>query len=171
MDKIGSYAVPIIIAVIALWGAVRGIDIFEAFKDGAGEGISSLMSIAPSVIGLVIGVNMLSASGFFDILCSWLAPAASAVGIPSEVLPMAMMRPVSGSGSFAVLNSIFEKCGADSEAGRIASVMAGSTETTFYAIAVYFGAVGIRKTSYTVPAAVLADITGMIMAVVTVKLM
>ena len=84
---------------------------------------------------------------------------------------MALMRPVSGSGSFALLNSIFEKCGADSEAGRIASVMAGSTETTFYAIAVYFGAAGIKKTSYAIPAAVLADMTGMLMAVITVKLM
>lgn len=171
MDKIGLYAVPVVISVIAAWGALKGTDIFEAFKEGARDGITSLVSIAPSVIGLVIGVNMLTASGFFDMLCGWLSPVTQSLGVPPEVLPMALMRPVSGSGSFALLNSIFEKCGADSEAGRIASVMAGSTETTFYAIAVYFGAAGIKKTSYAIPAAVLADMTGMLMAVITVKLM
>ncbi len=169
MDKLGLYAVPVFILLIVIWGGAKRTDIFESFKEGAGEGIASLLSIAPAIIGLIIAVNMLSASGFFDIVCNLLSPVTEKAGIPSEIIPMALMRPVSGSGSFAILNSIFEKYSPDSEIGKIASVMAGSTETTFYAIAVYFGAVSIKKTSYAVPAALIADLTGMIMAVITVK--
>ena len=169
MDKIGIYAVPFVIMFIVVFGAVKKVDLFESFRQGAKDGIGSLISVAPSLIGLVLAVNMLDASGFFDIVCNLLSPVTEKAGIPSEIIPMALMRPVSGSGSFAILNSIFEKYSPDSEIGKIASVMAGSTETTFYAIAVYFGAVSIKKTSYAVPAALIADLTGMIMAVITVK--
>lgn len=169
MDKIGIYAVPFIIAFTAVFGAVKKVDLFECFREGAKDGIGSLISVAPSLIGLVLAVNMLSASGFFDIMCQALAPICNTLGIPPEILPLGLIRPVSGSGSFAVLSSILENYGADSEIGKIASVMAGSTETTFYAIAVYYGAAGIRKTGYTIPAALLADMSGMIFAVLTVR--
>ncbi|MBQ8135740.1 MAG: spore maturation protein [Clostridia bacterium] len=169
MDKIGIYAVPFVIMFIVVFGAVRKVDLFESFREGAKDGIGSLISIAPSLIGLVLAVNMLDASGFFEIICSLLSPACNAVGIPQEVLPLGLIRPVSGSGSYAVLSSILEKYGPDSLIGKTASVMAGSTETTFYAIAVYYGSAGIRKTRYTVPAAIAADLCGMIMAVITVN--
>ncbi len=169
MDKIGIYAVPFVIMFIVVFGAVRKVDLFESFREGAKDGIGSLISIAPSLIGLVLAVNMLDASGFFEIICSLLSPACNAVGIPQEVLPLGLIRPVSGSGSYAVLSSILEKYGPDSLIGKTASVMAGSTETTFYAIAVYYGAAGIRKTRYTVPAAIAADLCGMIMAILTVR--
>ncbi len=169
MDKIGMYAVPIIIVFVVVFGAVKKVDLFESFREGAKDGIGSLISVAPSLIGLVIAVNMLSASGFFEIMCSLLSPACNAVGIPPEILPLGLIRPVSGSGSFAVLSSILETYGADSVIGRIASVMAGSTETTFYAIAVYYGAAGIKKSGYTVPAALIADFSSMLISVLTVK--
>ncbi len=169
MDKVGIYAVPFIIFAILVYGAVKKTDLFGCFCSGAKEGISSLISIAPTLIGLVLAVSMLSASGFFDIMTTVLSPVCNAVGIPSEILPLGLIRPISGSGSFAVLSSILEQHGADNKIGMIASVMAGSTETTFYAIAVYYGAAGLKKTGCTVPAALAADFCSMIFAVLTVS--
>ena len=160
MDKVGIYAVPFIIFAILVYGAVKKTDLFGCFCSGAKEGISSLISIAPT---------LMSASGFFDIMTTVLSPVCNAVGIPSEILPLGLIRPISGSGSFAVLSSILEQHGADNKIGMIASVMAGSTETTFYAIAVYYGAAGLKKTGCTVPAALAADFCSMIFAVLTVS--
>ncbi len=156
---------PVVIVLTVIFGAVKRVPLFDSFTDGAREGIKTTLAIAPSLIGLIVAVTMLEASGFFEIITGLLSPVCSAVGIPSEVVPLGMMRPVTGSGSFAVLNSILERHGADSLIGRTACVMAGSTETTFYAITVYYGAVGIRKTGYTVPAALTADIIAMLSAI------
>lgn len=169
MDKIGIYSVPVIISAIVLIGAVKKTDIFDCFKEGAKEGIRSLISIAPALIGLIIGVNMISASGFFEIVTELMSPLCELAGIPPQVLPLGLIRPVSGSGATAVLSSILEENGADSLIGKTASVMAGSTETTFYAIAVYYGAAGIKKTRYTIPAALAADFFGMISACIVTK--
>ena len=169
MDKIGLYFVPLIIALTVIWGAVKKVDLFESFREGAKEGISSLISVAPSLMGLIIAVNMLSGSGFFELTSAYLGPVCSKLGIPPEVIPLGLIRPVSGSGSFAVLSSLLERYGPDSSVGKIASVMAGSTETTFYAIAVYYGAAGVKKTGCTVPAALLADFCSVVFAVMTVQ--
>lgn len=160
---------PVIIVFTVVFGAVKRVNVFEGFCEGVKEGARSLVSVAPSLVGLIVGVSMLSASGFFEIVTGALSPVCDAAGFPCEVLPLGLMRPVTGSGSFAVLNDIFEKYGADSVIGKTASVMAGSTETTFYAIAVYYGSVGLKKTRHTIPAALLADMTGMIGAVLCVK--
>lgn len=171
MDKLGAYIVPPIIVGIVLFGAFRGVGLFDAFKEGAKEGIESLVSIAPSLIGLVLAVTMLNASGFLELASEFLSPVCSFLGIPSEIVPLALIRPISGSGAFAVLSDILNSQGADSIAGKTASVIAGSTETTFYAVAVYYGAAGIKKTRFTIPAAFTADIAGIIFAVLTVKLL
>lgn len=170
MDKIGIYVVPVVIVLIVVFGVVKKVNIFDSFTTGAKEGISSLISIAPSLIGLVLAVTMLDSSGFFDIITQTLSPLCEKIGIPPEVVPLGLMRPVSGSGSFALLNSILEKYGADSIIGKTASVMAGSTETTFYAITVYFGSVGIRKTRHTIPSALTADLCGIIFASLAVRM-
>ncbi len=170
MNQIGEYIVPVVIVFVVVFGACRKVDLFDSFTKGAKEGIESLVSVAPSLIGLVIAVSMLEASGFFDIVSRILAPVCSFVAIPPEVVPLGLMRPVTGSGSFAILNNILEKYGADSMIGRTASVMAGSTETTFYAIAVYYGSCGVKKTRHTVPAALTADLLGMLFAAWSVKL-
>ncbi|MGN0471043.1 MAG: spore maturation protein [Acutalibacteraceae bacterium] len=170
MDKIGIYVVPVVIVLIVVFGVIKKVNIFDSFTMGAKEGISSLISIAPSLIGLVLAVTMLDSSGFFDIITEALSPLCEKIGIPPEVVPLGLMRPVSGSGSFALLNSILEKYGADSIIGKTASVMAGSTETTFYAITVYFGSVGIRKTRHTIPSALTADLCGIIFASLTVRM-
>ncbi len=165
-----NFIIPSVIVLTVIYGALKKVDLFEAFTDGAKEGIGSLISIAPSLIGLVTAVSMLEASGFFDVLTQLLQPVCTKAGIPAEVLPLGLMRPVTGSGSFALLDSIMRRYGADSVIGKTASVMAGSTETTFYAITVYFGSVGIKNTRYTIPAALTADILGMFFAVFSVRL-
>ncbi len=171
MEIIGNFVVPVSIALIIIFGFCRKVPLFEAFTDGAKEGIVSMFSIAPSLIGLITAVSMLRASGFFEILTDLLSPVTSALGFPSEILPLALMRPVSGSGSFALLNDLFKSFSPDSFIGRTASVIAGSTETTFYAIAVYYGSVGIQKTGYTIPAALMSDFAGMVLAPLTIRLL
>lgn len=170
MDKIGLYAVPAVILLIVLFGLIRRVPVFDTFLSGAKEGFSSTVSILPSLVGLIMAVSMLSASGALDFLSNILSPAANLIGMPAQVMPLALIKPVSGSGSTAVLAQIFKSNGPDSFAGRVASVMAGSTETTFYAVTVYYGAVGIKRTRHTIPAAVTADITACIISVLTVRL-
>ncbi len=170
MDIIGIYAVPFILIIILICAIVRKTDIFGAFCSGAKEGITAMFSIAPSLVGLIVAVGMLTASGFFDIAAKALSPVFSAIGFPAELLPLALVRPVSGSGSLAVLSSILEKYGADSFIGMTASVMAGSTDTTFYAIAVYYGYAGIKKSGCTLPCALAADLFSMFFSILTVRM-
>lgn len=170
MDKLGSYVLPGVVLFIVLFGFVRKVPVFDAFTAGAKEGLKSSVSILPTLIGLIMAVSMLSASGALDLLSAFLAPAAGLIGLPPQAMPLALIRPVSGSGATAVLTQIFRDYGPDSFTGRVASVMSGSTETTFYAIAVYFGAVGIKKTRHTIPAALAGDLTACIVAALTVRL-
>ncbi len=170
MDKLGVYAIPVVVFLIVIFGLMRGVPLFDTFVAGAKEGFSSSISILPSLVGLMMAVSMLNASGALDILSSLLAPAARLLGLPPEVMPLALIKPVSGSGATAVLAQIFQNNGTESFAGRVASVMSGSTETTFYAIAVYFGSVGVKKTRHTIPAAVTADLTAFVVSALTVRL-
>jgi spore maturation protein B len=170
MADFGAYAVPIVIVAIVLFGFLRKVPVFDTFVTGAKEGLHTSVSILPTLVGLIMAVSMLSASGALDLLSSLLASAANFLGLPPEVMPLALIKPFSGSGSTAVLTQIYKDCGPDSFAGRVASVMAGSTETTFYAVAVYFGSVGIKKTRHTIPAAVLGDLSACILSALTVRL-
>lgn len=171
MADFGAYAVPAVIAAIVLFGFLRKVPVFDTFVAGAKEGLRTSISILPTLIGLIMAVSMLSASGALDLLSSLLAPAANLLGLPPQVMPLALIKPFSGSGSTAVLTQIYKDCGPDSFAGRVASVMAGSTETTFYAVAVYYGSVGIKKTRHTIPAALLGDVTACILSALTVRLL
>ena len=170
MDKLGVYAVPVTIFLIIAFGLIRGVPLFDTFIAGAKEGFSSSISILPSLVGLMMAVAMLNASGALDILSSLLAPVAYFLGLPQQVMPLALIKPVSGSGATAILAQIFQTNGTESFAGRVASVMSGSTETTFYAIAVYYGSVGIKKTRHTIPAALTADLTACILSALAVRL-
>lgn len=169
MEQFGGYIIPVVIALIILFGFIKKVPCFDCFLEGAKQGLISTYKIAPSLIGLIVAVTMLKASGALDMLIQFIEPAASFLGFPAEVIPLALLRPVSGSGSTAILNTILKDYGPDSFIGRCASVMAGSTETTFYAIAVYYGSVGIKKIRHTVPAALCADFAGMVMAVLSVR--
>lgn len=170
MEAFSGYIIPVMIALIILFGFFKKVPCFDCFLEGAKQGLISTYKIAPSLIGLIVAVTMLKASGALDMLVRMIEPAAAFLGFPAEVMPLALLRPVSGSGATAILNTLLKDYGPDSFIGRCASVMAGSTETTFYAIAVYYGAVGVKKIRHTVPAALCADFAGMVMAVLSVRL-
>lgn len=157
MDKLGEWVLPVAVVGILLFGMLRRVPVFDTFLQGAKEGLSSSVSILPALIGLMMGVTMLGASGALDILSAFLRPAAQWLGFPVEAIPLALLRPFSGSGSTALAASLFTSISPDSFEGKVISVLLGSSETTFYAVAVYFGAVGIKKTRWTVPAALTGD--------------
>ncbi len=161
---------PAFAAVILIFGLIKRVRVFDEFTEGAKEGLGTLYTIAPSVLGLVFAVSLLKTSGAVDVICSALKPAADFLGFPEELVPMALLRPVSGSGATALLVQVFQDSGPDSFAGRVASVLAGSSETTFYATAMYYGCVRIKNIRHTLVAAVAADLTAAIMSVITVNL-
>lgn len=162
--------VPLVVVVFIVFGLVKRVGVFESFLCGAKEGLHTLYTIAPTLIGLITAVTMLKASGATDMLTEAITPIAERLGFPAEIVPVAILRPISGGGSTALLLNIFKDLGPDSFAGRIVSVMAGSTETTFYAIAVYFGSVGIKRIRHTLICGLLADFTAVVFSVLTVRI-
>ena len=162
--------VPVIMLAAALWGMHRRVDLWGTLVEGAGEGLRVTARIAPALVGLLTAVYMLRASGALEVLGRALSPALTRVGIPPETVPLLLVRPVSGSAALGVGADIIRACGPDSTVGRIAAVMLGSTETTFYTVAVYFGAAKVTHTRYAVPAALCGDAAGFLMAGVAVRL-
>lgn len=159
----------LIIAAVALTGLLRGTDVFSAMTDGAAEGLRTVARIFPPLVVLLTAVSMLRASGAIDALTAFISPLLSRLGIPSETAVLMFLRPLSGSGALAAASELISAHGADSQVGRTAAVMLGSTETTFYVLTVYFGAVGIKKTRWALPAAICADLAGFVMAAQTVR--
>ena len=152
--------VPLLLLFVSLYGLFRRQDVYACLLQGAREGLSTLLSIVPSLIILLTAISMLRASGFFDLSARFLSPLFRALGMPPELAPLMLVRPVSGGAALAVGAELMKTYGVDSLIGKTAAVMLGSTETTFYTISVYFGASGIRDTRHTVFAALLADCTG-----------
>lgn len=165
-----EFIMPLFAGIVIVFGLIKKVPVFDVFLKGAKEGIMLLYSIAPTIMGLVFAVDLLRSSGAIDAICSFIAPVSEFLGFPKEIVPLVLLRPVSGSGSTALLTSLFEDCGPDSFAGRVASVLAGSSETTFYAIAMYYGCIKVKKTRHTMFAAIMADLTAAIMSVITVRL-
>ena len=161
----------LILASLALYGALRCVDVFAAMTEGIAEGLRVLLRIFPAVAALLCAVYALRASGALDALTGLLAPAFRLLGIPAETAPLVLLRPISGSGALAVAGDIMARYGPDSLAGRTAAVMLGSTETTFYVIAVYFGAAGVKKTRWAIPAALCADFTGFVLSSLAARLL
>lgn len=170
MKLLGELAVPVIIAFVMVYSLKRGTDVFGGMTVGAKDGLKTVIGILPALITLLPCIYMLRASGAVDALCSLLSPALTKLGLPAETVPLMLLRPLSGSGALAVGSDIIKKSGADSFAGRCAAVMLGSTETTFYVIAVYFGAAGIKNSRHAIPAALIADLTGFLAAAFFVRL-
>ncbi len=158
--------IPITMLIIITVGLAQRQPIFSIFAEGAKEGLHTMYSIAPSLVGLITAIGMFKASGVLDCLTSLLSPVTDLAGIPEQVTPLFFLKPISGSGSLAILNNIINENGADSIVTKIASVMTGSTETTFYCIAVYYGSVGISKTGCTIPCALVGDFVGMMTAII-----
>ena len=170
MDKIGSFSIPVVMIVIVAYGLIKKVSVFDVFLKGAAEGVKSTVSILPALVALVMAVEMLKSSGALDILTRAIAPLTNRIGIPAETIPLGLLRPVSGSGAMAVYRGISETHPVNSFVNRVASVMMGSSETTFYTIAVYFGAAGVKKLRHTVPAALCADFTAFFASAATVTL-
>ncbi len=171
MNNISNYILPIFLLIIIEFGFYKKIDVFGTFVDGAKKGFDVFLSILPSLTALFLAVQVLKSSQGIDILTKLLTPIANLLKIPAETLPLCILSPISGGGSLTVFESIISEYGADSYIGRVASVMMGSTETTFYAIAVYFGAVGVKKIRHTAFCSLCADLTSFILAGFFVRLL
>ena len=168
--NLSSLIIPLLLAVVAIYGMGKQVDVYGALTHGAEEGLSVLLRIAPALVGLLTAVSMFRASGAMEWFSTLCAPLLEAVGIPPETAPLMLVRPVSGSGALAVASELIATYGPDSYISRVAAVMLGSTETTFYTIAVYFGSAGIRRTRHTIPAALAADLTGFFASALAVRL-
>lgn len=164
-QKISVFIMPFIFISILGYALFKKVRVFDVFLNGASNGLRSAVSILPALVGLICAISMLRASGALDFLGTLLSPLLSKIGMPPDVLPLALLKPVSGSGALAMVKDIFDANGPDSFAGKVASVMLGSSETTFYTLAVYYGAVKIKDSRYTVSAAVIADLVGVFAAV------
>lgn len=170
MAEMTDYIVPLLLFFVCAIALGKRESPYDSMLSGAAEGLQILKTIVPSLVLLLTAVSMLRASGAIEAISSFFAPVFSFVGIPPETAMLILIRPISGSAALAVGAELMAAHGVDSLIGRTAAVMLGSTETTFYAISVYFGAAGIRNTRYTLPAALIADLTGFLMAALTVRL-
>lgn len=165
INIVSIIAIPFLLLVFLGWGIVKKVKVYEVFVEGAKDGFNVAIRIIPYLVAMLMAIGVFRASGAMDILSTILSPVTSLVGMPAEALPMALMRPLSGSGSLGVMTELMKVHGADSFIGILASTMYGSTETTFYVLAVYFGAVGVKNTRHALPAGLIADLFGMLGAV------
>lgn len=165
VNYISSFAMPIIILIIVVYGVVEKIKIFDVFLEGAKDGIEIVISIFPTLIGLFVAIGALRSSGILDFIISIVSPILNKISFPTEIMPLALIRPISGSGAIAVATDIMKNYGVDSKFGLMAAVIMGSTETTFYTIAVYTASVGIKKTRFVLVASLIADFVGIFVSV------
>jgi spore maturation protein B len=171
LDALSAWAIPLLLAGIPLAALARGVKVYPAFVEGAKQGFETSVRIIPPLVAVLVALGMLRASGALDAFAALAAPVTGALGVPASVVPLLVVRPLSGGGGLGVVGDVLRAEGPDSYAGRLASVMAGSTETTFYVLAVYFGAVGVTRYRQALPAALLADLAGYAAAVVAVRLL
>ncbi|MGE4282560.1 MAG: spore maturation protein [Clostridia bacterium] len=159
------FTIPMAFFIIISYGLSKNIKVYDCFIEGAKDGIDTIIRILPPLVGLLVAVGVFRASGALELLTHSLKPLILFIRVPPEVVPLALMRPISGSAALAIVSDLLKNHGPDSFIGRVTSVMMGSTETTFYTIAVYFGSVGIKNVRHTIAAALLADLTGIIASV------
>lgn len=164
-----DFIIPVFIAAVLIYGLIKKTDVFGEFTAGVKEGLTTVYDIFPSLFCLVVTIAVFRASGGMELLTDLLSPVFSAVGFPAECAPLALLRPFSGSGSIALFQDVMAQYGADSFAGRVASVILGSSETTFYTLSVYFAATKVKKTGYALPAALCGDLTVCVMSAVVVR--
>jgi spore maturation protein B len=167
---ISLWAIPVLFLGITLYGALKGVKVYESFVEGAKGGFQTAIRIIPYLVAILVAVGMLRGAGAIDMLGRWLDPVLSKVGFPTEILPLAIMRPLSGSGSMGIVAELIKTHGPDSFIARLAASAYGSTETTFYVLAVYFGAVGIKKARHAVISGLVSDIVSLIAAVIICRI-
>lgn len=162
VNYISTIAVPVVIIIIVIYGIADKKKVYDIFVEGATEGMSIVIKIFPTLLGIFLAVGVLRSSGLLEIITRAVSIFTNRVGFPSEVMPLAMLRPISGSASLAVATDIMKTYGVDSKIGLITSTIMGSTETTFYTIAIYTGSTGVKKIRFVLAAALIADFVGML---------
>lgn len=171
INYISNLIIPIVVLFIIIYGYIKKVDIYDTFILGVRESFIMIKSLFPTYVAMILAVNIFTNSGFLDFLLSIFKPVFDIIKIPVEILPLAIIRPISGSASLAYLNKIFSVYGPDSFIGTLGSVMQGSTDTTFYIISLYFGSIGIKKIKYSLMVGLLADLIGIIVSIVIVNFM
>lgn len=164
--KASNYIVPTIILIIILWGVKEKKDVFGLFIEGVKNGMSTMIELIPTLIGIFFAVGLLRSSGVIDLICKIVYPVTSIVSFPSEIIPLMLIRPISGSGALGMAVDIISTYGADSYIGRVAAVIMGSTETSLYVIALYTGCLKVKKENKLIYSALIADLVGIICTVV-----
>ena len=170
INFISNIAMPFIILVIVLYGFLEKKEVFDKFLEGAKEGIKIVINIFPTLIGLFLAVGTLRSSGVIDIVVKLIEPILNLVNFPSEIMPLAILRPISGSSSIAIATDIMKNFGVDSQIGIMSAVIMGATETTLYTIAVYSSSVKIKKTRFVLIASLIADIVGIITSIIVCRI-
>lgn len=171
IEYFSNLAMPLMIIIIILYGILERKKVFDIFLEGAKDGIKIIYNIFPTLVGLFVAIGALRSSGIIDVVVKFLKPLLNIVNFPTEILPLALIRPISGSASVAVATDIMKNFGVDSNIGLIASVIMGSTETTVYTIAVYTSSVGIKKTRFVLWAALIADFVGIVTSIIVCKIL
>ena len=170
VSAVSSLSIPFLLSLMPLYAGLRRVKVYEEFVDGAKEGFDVAIRIIPYLVAMLVAIGMFRAAGGIDMVSKALAPAMNLVGFPTELLPMVLMRPLSGSGTLGMFTELVQHFGADSLIAKMAGTIYGSTETTFYVLAVYFGSVGVKRTRYAVAAGLTADAIGVIASIVICRL-
>lgn len=169
MNLISSLIIPVMVLIVVFYGIYKKVDIYDVFIEGAKEGFSMVLTVFPYLLGMILAINLFLNSNILEALVSFLEPVLRIIGIPFDILPMAIMRPISGTSTLAILNNIYAEYGPDSFIGRLGSTIQGCTDTTFYVITLYFGSIGIRKIRYSLYVGLFADLVGIIASILIVK--
>jgi spore maturation protein B len=168
ISLISLWLIPFLIGFILLYGTFKKVPTYETFVEGGKEGIKIAISIIPFLVGMLVAISIFRASGALDFLVEFLRPAMSAIGVPAEIVPLAIIRPISGTAALGMTTDMIATFGPDSFMGRLASVLQGSTDTTLYVLTVYFGAVGIKKMGDALKVGLLADVVGIVVSILVV---
>ena len=166
---ISDLTIPLIVLLILIYGVVKKVNVYDEFVDGAKESFSLSLTLFPCLLAMVLGINLFVNSGFLNKFLSIFNNVFAFIKVPSDIIPLALLRPISGSSALALLNDLFESHGPDSLIGRLGSVIQGSTETTFYVLTIYFGSIGVKKIRYALWVGLVSDLIGIISSIILVK--
>ncbi len=170
MDLIGEWVLPLMVVSIVLFGLFKKVRVFDCFMEGAKKGLKTVYDLLPTITGLVVAVTMLKESGAMALIAKAFSPVAALLGVPEETVPMALLSPISGGGSLSLFESVLKSDGPDSFLGQVASVLMGSTDTTLYAVTVYYAAISIKNTRHTLYAGLAADFASFVLSPLFVRL-
>ncbi len=165
IDTVSVWAIPFLVGIIPLYGWIRGVKIYDVFVEGAEEGFRMAVRMIPFLVGILVALNIFQASGALDAVINFLAKPLSYVGVPAPVVPLILVRPLSGGAALGITTGILQHSGPDSFVGKLASTLQGSTDTTFYVITLYFGSIAVRKTRYALTVALIGDLAGFVASV------